>query len=146
MTSSIPAFKAALLARLIADESLDGVGLSRGNPYPSRASDEAVFIGSATAQPLDYMGAMTSANEVYSVDVLVSVIGSSQTAYADLEDRAHAIADVVRASVHSWRLEGFGDTGALMVSPGELRDEENLDDSGREASVTLSIDVTARVT
>lgn len=144
MQSSIPGVKSALVTRLQAVTGLAAVQVSYGNPYPDVEEREAVFLGKVTRQPLDFMAAMTQANETYSLDVLVSIIVSSLSPCEDAEARAYAVADLVTASVLSWQLEGYGGH-AVIVLPGGSTSEESVDGDVREVSVLLTFDVTARI-
>lgn len=155
MKSSVPAFKAALLARLQADPDITGTDLtvSWGDPYPDRAGAEAIFIGQTTNRALDFTCALSQANETYEVEVRVSVTGShlEPAPWA----RAYELADAVAESARSWNQDTVSPlpTGAWgsvnVVMPGASTDDESLISDGkttsREAGVTLTLHVTARI-
>ena len=144
MRSSVPSLKSALTGRLQSDAGLAGVQVSYGNPYPNMEEREAVFIGHARAKPWELVASMTQANEDYTLAILVSVVAPSIETAETLEARAYELAAVVTASIIDWRNTGY-DGHAAVIVPGESEDDESLDKSLREASVTLSFDVKARV-
>ena len=63
-TSTIPTFKAALVARLQADAGLTGVQVSYGLPYPSAIEREAVLVlGTRADDPTGGSGGQRAADE-----------------------------------------------------------------------------------
>lgn len=152
MRSSVPPFKAGFLARLQADPGITGDDLivAWGNPYPVRDTGELVIIGSTTGRKLDYTAGMTRANESYDIEVLISVTGPPQNPMDEREQRAYALADAVCESVRSWTAAGgplvSGDWGQVnIVEVSESHDQDALLSSVREASVMLTVHVTARI-
>lgn len=146
MRSSVPAFKAALEARLKADSDLigDDLTVSWGDPSPKPATRELVAIGNTSNRAVEYRGVMTQGRETYDVVVIVSVIGSDKVSHADLVTRAYDLAQAVTENVLAWRETAFdGVCDIVTENPGE--DDENVGDGGRESSVTLSFRVTASI-
>ena len=150
MPSTIPAFKAALLARLSAEAGLLGVQVSWGHPYPARLADELIIIGNATSAPGQSPVGLGSGDreEEYHVALLISVAGSARVTQQALEERAFELAAAIEQSMIAWQFEEapFGGVvdWALVLS---MQSAEVLAESGdaREASVTITVAVTARI-
>lgn len=145
MASSIPAVKAALLARLKADTALSGVQVTWGHPHPEAMESELVTIGDVTRRSLAYTAALTQATEDYEFGVLVSCEVSAETSVAGVAPRVWELVDAVIANIVAWNAAGYGDTGAVAILPGEATEAEMVDGSAREVSVTLSVEVKARI-
>lgn len=147
MSSSIPSFKAALLARLQADAGFAGVQVSWGHPYPSRLQDELIIIGNAGNERQEPVGFPTNAKEEeYSVAMLVSVTGPSRTPQQTLEERAFVLAAVIETSITAWKATAFDAVVAWALAGGMSAKEVISEDGGtREASVSFAISVTARI-
>jgi hypothetical protein len=142
MTSTVPAFKAALLARLTT--ALAGVSEVHWGDDPDKQGQKVVLIGPVSNRELQFVAAMTQANETYDLDLIVSVVAPLQESYSVLVDAAYAIADAVIDSVLSWRETSYG--GVVdIVMPGQASDSESTDGDWHEAAVALSLHVTARV-
>lgn len=146
MRSSVPAFKAALLVRLLADEGLvsEALSVSIGNPHPNRPTRELVVIGDTSGRGVAYRGAESSGRETYSVGVLASIIGPVQASHADQLVRAYDIAEAITANILGWRLTNY-DGVVDIIGEGEGSDDEAVDDQVRESSVTLLFHVTASI-
>lgn len=149
MKSSVPTFKAALLARL--KTALNPLQVVWGNPDPVPMQDKIVSIGATKGRKLDYIAAMTQANESYEVEVLVSVQGSALRSTEAMAEEAWAIASMVETSVLEWAAIGYDGVVNIAV-PSEAVDEETivLDPTPgktptREVSVTLTLSVLARI-
>lgn len=148
MRSAVPAFKKALLERLEKTKALAEVTVSWGNPYPDDAGDEVIIIGNTTGKGKGHVAGLSQANEVFSVDIIISVVGSAQTGLKELVERAYELAEAVDDSVIDWAKEPVKYGGVVtMVVPGLWSDGEAVTDDGdwREASVITQLDVTARI-
>lgn len=158
-TSTIPTFKAALLARLAADAALTAsqVQVSRVDPFPNEAAPEMVVV--SRAMPTDALrdssfgGGQSSAaigrrsrEERYVVEVLCRVLRSIQVSAPEVEDRAYALCAVVEQSVMAWAGESppFGGLVRLAVVV-RTEDWHGNDDQRREARVTVGIGVSVRI-
>ncbi|MBT9156744.1 MAG: hypothetical protein DDT37_01732 [Firmicutes bacterium] len=145
MPSTIPRFKAALLARLQTSPGLAGIQVSWGNPHPARLADELIVIDAATArQTLGSMGTRPQ-DERYTLDIVVSVTGPARATQQSLEERAFALAAVIEKNVIDWRESGLP-FGILWVQVEGLTSGEAFTPQGdtREASVVLTVAVIAR--
>lgn len=148
MPSTIPSFKAALLARLQANAGLAAAQISWGNPYPARMADELIIIGNATAGQNPVGLGSNAKEEQYELEILVSIAGSARTSQQTLEERAFTLAGVIETSIINWRTEAspFGGvvSWALVDS---MSSGEGISQSGdtREASVSIKLSVTARI-
>lgn len=160
-TSTIPAVKNALLARLTADAALGGAGVQvmRLDPYPYQPFDEQIVIAGARPhnqlRDSSFPGGQSSAaigrrsrEERYVVEVMCRVLASKQTEAAPIEDRAYELAAAVQLSVDAW-----ADTSpkafdglvaiALVVS---TDDEHGINDQDkREGRVTVGVGISARI-
>lgn len=144
MQSSVPSFKAALLARLQADAGLADVGVSWGNPHPKRMGKEVVIIGNATGTGRQFLAGMTAALEKYNLEILISVVGPAQSSQQTLLTRAYALFDVVENSVLAWKDTGYA-AGAIVVLIDSPHDQEAVTEDVREASVVFNLQVTAGI-
>lgn len=145
-TSTIPAFKRALLARLAADATLTGIQVCRQDPFPDQPADDRVVIGRARAEQTSAAIGNRSREERYTVDVVVQVIRSDQSSAADAEDRAYAIVALLEASLRAWMelptpMSGVVRWG-LVTS---MEDWAGIGPGSREARVTTGVWVTARI-
>jgi hypothetical protein len=150
MSSSIPIFKAALLERLKNEPGFSDVQVSWGHPYPTRLSDELIIIGNVTASPGQNEVGFASGDreEQYHLSVLVSVAKSARIRQQMLEERAFALVAVIERSMIMWRFEAVpfgGIDGWVQVA--SMGSDEIVSETGdsREASVTVTIAVTARI-
>jgi len=153
MRSSVPGFKAALLARLKADPAITGSDLivSWGNPFPDTETSELVAIGSVTNRKLEFVAGMSQANETYDLEVLTSIVGAIVNDMEPREVRAYALSDAIAESIRTWNLAGgplaTGDGWQVNIcEPTDSHDQDALVTGGnREASVMQTFHVTARV-
>lgn len=166
MISTANQVKAALLARLQSDPALSGVQITHGHPYPNRPEREIVMIDRASAgsnlgdrYPAGQRPRalnVTSREERYTLDVIVSVIGAARDRYPDLEERAYAIASAVDDSIRTWRdtTPSAYDGAARWVVVTSVEDREGLAipgrdtdaaEGGREAVVRVELSVAAGI-
>lgn len=145
MTSSIPAFKAALLARLDAATATD-VQVTWGSPHPAPMQPKFAWIGGTRERTIQYVAGMAAANERYLVDITITVAGSAQQPQSDLLTAAYVIDDAMRTSLLTWKGTDY-DGVVDYVVPGPGEDAEALTETGaeREASVKLTVEVMARI-
>lgn len=142
MVSSIPALKKALLARLTTDlASLSEVHYGADS---EKMGDDILLIGKASNPHMDYLAAMTAANESYDIEIISSVVGPIQALYSSLVDRAFAINDAAVASVLAWKDADYGGVVDIIVPMGAA-DDEAVGDGWHEAAVTQTLHVTARI-
>ena len=156
-TSSIPAFKAALKARLLADAGLAGVQIVRVDPFPTRPANEHVVISQARARDVfrnsQFGGGQKSATigrlareERYVVDVVCRVLSSTQVTAEAIEERAYELAAAVQSSVDAWALERPQFDGLVRhAHVDSTEDWFSNDDKKREARVTIGIAVQTRI-
>jgi curli biogenesis system outer membrane secretion channel CsgG len=151
-TSTIPALKAALVARLQADGGLTGVQVSYGLPAAEEPAREAVVVGNTRPDdPAGGRGGQTSAamglqrreeRYVLQVDVRVVRPETQQTVTA----RAFAIAAEVEDSVRTWGAASPAFGGAVrwaLVTA--LWHEEAAGASARETVVHIDVACSERI-
>lgn len=146
-TSTIPAFKADLVARLQADGGLSGVNVVYGPPQPSvLAGDEWVGVGNVSTNQIAAALGQLRREEVYTVDVVVLVQGRDRNSHQTLTERAYTIAGVVETSVRTWT-SIFADNGAILaeIVGLDLEEGEAVAAAGRASQVTVRVQVTARI-
>lgn len=147
-SSTIPALKAALHSRLLADGGLDGVTVSYGVPFGSLPR-ELVLLGNARAddptggrpggQSSAAMGAQRR-EERYALELLVSVIKPAEQ--QTVTERAFAIADQIEDSVRAWGAAAAAFGGVVrwaLVTATSL--EELVAPNGSERQAIVSVDV-----
>ncbi len=147
MASSIPAFLAALKARLAADATITAASaqVTLGNPAPAAPQAKVVGIGGDVAdRRLDYIAAMTQANESYVVDVVAIVEVSVHDTPDGLLTAAYALIDAIEASVLAWSKAGCGGT-ASSVAPVGGSHSMSTDGTVRDLIVVVRLQVTARI-
>jgi hypothetical protein len=156
-TSTIPAFKAALTARLAADPALAAVQVSEVDPFPDRAAEEMVVVSRAlpndALRDSTFGGGQTSAamgrrgrEERYVVEVLCRVLRSIQVPAPETENRAYALCAVVESSVMAWAGEVPPFGGLVRVAVVVRTDDwHGNDDQRREARVTVGIGCSVRI-
>lgn len=150
--STVPAFKAALLARLQGDSTLTAdstatggkLTIAWGDPHPERAESGLVAIGATSSRTVEYTASMTQANERYEVSVLVSVIDRVNNSREALWTRAYALADAVTESLRAWNATGLDGVVERAWVTGSS-DDEAVDAAIREASITLTVSVLGRM-
>ena len=156
--SSVPYFKAALVARLAATTALatGTTTVSRGNPYPKRWANEAVLVGGMSNYQQRLVGGLTQRREEYDVEITANVAGSAQDPYEDFESRAYVLAAAVETSLTEWTRTGeilcSGAWGHAAISiPTYVSDQEGIDiddnatPRSRDATVRMSVHVIAVV-
>ena len=156
--TSVPHFKAALIARLVATPALASgkVTISRGHPYPKRWANESVLVGGMSGYQQSPACALTQRREHYDVEITANVEGSAQDPYEDFETRAYALAAEVETSLTEWTRASDhlceGDWGHVAAAvPDYVSDQEGIDQEegqaprGRDATVHMVVHVTAVV-
>jgi hypothetical protein len=152
MQSSVPKFKKALLARLLADTTLAANSLANGtdltiswgNPHPDQASQALVVIDDTKNRQLAWVAAMTQANETYDVSIYISITGSARNDREALWQRAYDLSDAVQNSVLAWAASGYGGTVSIVI-PQPSHDQDAVANEMREAAIMFDLSVTARL-
>lgn len=146
-TSTIPAFKAALLARLQADSGLADVDVTYGLPFPRKPEGEWVWLGGVpdSSQETAAMG-QRRREETWVQEVVVSCVRPVRESQQELTERAFVIAGVVETSLRTWSASPpyFGGVvrEALVIGTSL---EEFADAEEREARITVRIYCTNRI-
>jgi hypothetical protein len=153
-TSTIPAFKAALFARLVADATVvaDGIAVSYGLPYPSPPSPETIYLGGtrSTGESPGALGVFRR-DERYNVMLMCWKRADQRTPQQTITERAFAIAAIVEASIRTWGGPGvvdsfsFSTTGVLMAGVTSLDHDEDVASDGRFSVVHITVSVQARI-
>ncbi len=145
MPSTVPRFKAALLARLQSAPGLAGIQVSWGNPHPARLADELIILATATALQTPGSLGTRERDERYTLDIIVSVSGPARATQQSLEERAFSLAAVIEKSIIDWRESGLPHD-ILMAQVEGITSGEAFTPQGdtREASVVLTVAVLAR--
>ena len=140
-TSTVPAFKAALLAALQARPTLSTVQVTYGAPLPSPA-DEYVWLADADGeQETAALGAQRR-EEYYDLTVYVAVYRAGEDQQATTERAFELVAEleeVLRADAT------VGGVVRVAVVAGPFRLEEMASDTHRGAQVTVTVAVRARI-
>lgn len=158
VTSTVPGFKAALLSRLQADATIGATGtfghpvqITWGIPTSPAPDRWWVSLGNVKSeQRAEFLGAQRRI-ETFTMDIEISVMQPVRTDPQSVADDAYTIAAAIETSIRSWGARGVADpfststTGVQWVQVGGLDLEEKLDDSNREALITMRIDVESRI-
>jgi len=141
MTSTIPAFKTALAARLkpaIAALAEVYYGLAD----PNKMGSKVLLIGPAKNRTLEFVAGMSQANESYDVEIIASVVGPVQESFETLVALAYGVIDATISNILAWDALP---SGVNNVIPSESEDDEAVGDGFREAYVKQTLHVQARI-
>lgn len=146
-TSTMPAFKAALVTRLQADSDLSGVNVTYGPPTPGEwAEREFIWIGAARGEQTTAAMGQKRREEVWIQDVVVSCVSAMRNPQDDLTERAFVLAGQVEDSLRTWSTTQpfFGGVvrQALVVG---MDLDEFVNDQEREARVTMRVACAERI-
>lgn len=149
MESSVPYFKAALLARLSVVVAAGGVAFW-GNPHPAVWPAKVLLIGDTSNRAHTYVCGMSQCNEEYDVELVANAAGAAANANATNQIAAYALMNAVETSLLDWTVAAdplcsgaWGQVNAAV--PGAGSDGEGLDESGRDATVKMLVHVVARM-
>lgn len=151
--TTIPAFKAGLLARLQADAGLAGVQVAWGLPFGSLAR-ELVVLGHVRAEdPTGGVGGQSTASlgqrrreERYVLELVVRVV--RHATQQEVTERAFAIAAEIEQSVRAWGEEQPQFGGLVrwaLVSSVELQEFPTEGNQERLALVTVDLACAQRI-
>lgn len=153
-TSTIPAFKAALVARLQADASLTGVQVSYGMPYPPPGERETVLVlGTRADDPTGGSGGQRAAalgqlrrEERYVLELVVSVLKPAQEDQQDVTERAFALAAAIEDSIRTWGTASPPFGGLIRwAQVTSVTHSEPANAQEREAAVGIDLACAARI-
>lgn len=147
MPSSVPGFKAAIEMRWKAvAKSLDpNILVSWGNPHPDKMPARIVILDDTKNHALQFVAAMTQANETYDVSCYISVTGRVQNSRQGLWDSAYALYFALVTDIIAWNQAGGFPAGVNVVVPVQSHDQDALTSDIREASIMFDLAVTARI-
>jgi hypothetical protein len=153
-SSTIPAFKAALLTRLQADADLAGLDITYGVPAPRGPEREWVWLGGAREDQATAAMGQRRREETWVQDIVVSCLKPVREDQQTLTERAFEIAGVIEDSLRDWsQLTSppvFGGVvrEALVVRM-DLDELLSIDREGvpqeREARITISLACKQRI-
>ena len=151
--STIPAFKAALATRLSADASLTGVQITYGLPFVSGPEREWIWLHdvSSWTQQSSSIG-MQHREETYTLRIVISVMYEVRTTQQVTTERAFTLAAAVENSIRTWS-QGANVGNVFATATTGVRSAEivgtdfieTADSKDREARITLSLTVHARI-
>ncbi|MGE0025702.1 MAG: hypothetical protein AB7O78_01685 [Thermoleophilia bacterium] len=145
-TSSIPAFKAALLARLQADAALADVLVTWGYPHSTKPGSEWVNLGATTGIQATAAVGQKRREETYDQTVTVSCTSALKNEQQALSERAFAIAAAVEDSLRTWSMTPPFFDGVVRVALVTGMDlDEYVSNEEREARITLRISCAQRI-
>lgn len=140
-TSTVPAFKSALLSRLQARPGLSDVQVTYGWPSGAVKRESMMLGGLNGSQEFRTIGA-TQRMEEYGLDVYITVIREGQGRQQNADERAFALMAEIEAELRS------DPTVNNTVLTAELRDfdlQPMASAETREARLTVTINVMARI-
>jgi hypothetical protein len=146
-TSTIPALKSALVARLQADADLSSVTVTYGPPQPGEfGSSEFVWVGAARGEQSTAAMGQKRREEVWIQDVVVSCVTALRNDQETLTERAFELAGVVEDSLRTWSTTQpfFGGVvrHALVVG---MDLDEFVSTEEREARITMRVACAERI-
>lgn len=150
-SSTVPAFRAALIAALEGRVGLKGVSVTDGKPPPNVLAESeflAVLDTDGVTAPRPFNRTTQPRDERYSQHLMISVVGATRADQTTLGARAFEIlaelGDEIRTNV---RLEpNYSGPGNLYsVVMGQWSYHTRADDTHREAAIELELDVHARI-
>lgn len=149
--STIPYFRAALIAMLSARAPLRGVAIGDGPPSPDVLAGEE-YIALLEAKGLQRIWAMNRASqpreERYTQTVEISVRGATRGDQVTLGSRAFALLAELELGVRAdVKLSAYYTGGGALVSTivGAEDYQTFADDSARESRITVGVNVHARL-
>jgi len=148
MATTILTLLSDLETRFKAIDGLSDVQVDVGTPFPEKLRKDLVIIGDA-AETESFAGIGADAREeVYEIDIIVSVIRPARETHLTLLTRAFVISDLIEDSIIAWRTEDSvfnGICGWIGVNGKSTGSSITPDGKEREASVILKLGVTARI-
>jgi hypothetical protein len=146
-TSTIPALKSALVARLQADTDLFAVTVTYGPPQPGEfASKEFIWVGAARSEQNTAAMGQKRREETWIQDIVVSCLTALRNDQETLTERAFELAGVVEDSLRTWSTTQpfFGGVvrWALVVG---MDLDEFVDTEEREARLTMRVACAERI-
>jgi hypothetical protein len=141
--STIPAVKAALLARLESRPGLTGVQICYGAPIPN-PSREFVWLGNVSGDQEWAAIGQLSRSEEYDLEVIVMVRreGSDQQACTE---RCFEIAEELAAELRSDPTLAIGGRAFVASFGGAIELEESASDTARGSTLTVGVHCMARI-
>jgi hypothetical protein len=140
-TSTIPAFKAALLSRLQARPGLDGVQVTYGWPSGAVKRESMMLGGANGSQEFRTIGA-TQRMEEYALDVYITVIREGQARQQNADERALALMAELEADL---RDDPTVNNTVLTAQLGSFDLQPMASAETREARLNVSVNVMARI-
>lgn len=143
-TTTIPAYKSALVAALQARSALSAVQVSYGHPGDVQRT-ETIYVGDTrgTQEPVAIKATPTLRDETYTTDVIVEItqIRSSQE---NVDLRAATLAAEVEATIAE--NPSLGVAGVLWSTVITYDMAGGFDADGRVCTITLGVETHARLT
>jgi hypothetical protein len=140
-TSTIPAFKTALLARLVARQGLAGVQVTYGWPSGAVKRESIMLGGVDGTQEFRTIGA-TQRMENYTLDVFITVIREGQARQQNADERALALMAQLEAEL---RADPTVNNTVLTAELGRFELQPMASAETREARLTVGVNVMARI-
>ncbi len=140
-TSTVPAFKAALLTRLQARTGLSGVQITYG--WPSGAvKRESIMLGGVNGTQVFRTIGATQKLEEYSMTVYITVIREGAGRQQNCDERALAL----MAEIETELRNGITVNNTVLTAElGEFDLQPMANAETREARLTVTINVIARI-
>jgi hypothetical protein len=142
-TTTIPAFKSALVTALQASSALTGVQVSYGNPGDIQRS-ESIWVGDSRSQqqPSAMKSLPVRRDEVYTTDVMVEITQPRST-----QEGVDLRATVLAAAVETVIAENpsLSVTGVLWSTVVSYDMAGGFDADGRVCIITIGVETHARL-
>lgn len=140
--SAVPAFKAALVARLQADAGLADCQVIYGElAYPRQTEKDAIGVADVFETQASYEMGRLRRREKWIQEVTISVLRQVRNDAQETTERAYDILGEIEDSILAWQQGSNKFDGTVLVANVVGHDlRERMDSENREARITLRID------
>ena len=147
ISSTVPTVRAQLVTRLAARAGLAGVQVSQYHPG-DQVQPEAIFTGKVTGRHdiSSIKAGRKNRDETYDLDVVVSVLGSTDGKLETAETRAFALLAEIEGELADDPRIGLAPTVVNWCKAGDFEESATRTDQGPLFEIKMAMEVVARLT
>lgn len=119
--------------------------VSWGNPHPDRLPDVLLIIDDTEGYELEFAGALTQANESYTINGYISVAKNPRVNRQRQWQRAYDLWSAVLTDIADMNHTGELPSQVSFIMPGASSDSDAVVADMREDSISFQLHVTARI-